>query len=179
MWQNHYVGDFFVMLVMFSMYQIGHQHLKLVTNTCCLPHPSPTSMSPEKSADTIVRWRYVDGLGRAITDGMVRSWDLSVKLKRIFQVLWPVYFNRPLPSLAVLELRRYAPPESLSAKNLRLSSWTFAFIKILSVFQNWRSFNKKIVCEIRSGSLSGISIDLENFKIFIFSWCETAFISRR
>ena len=165
MWQNHYVGDFFVMLVMFSMYQIGHQHLKLVTNTCCLPHPSPTSMSPEKSADTIVRWRYVDGLGRAITDGLVRSWDLSVKLKRIFQVLWPVYFNRPLPSLAVLELRRYAPPESLSAKNLRLSSWTFAFIKILSVFQNFPVVMKIGGVSIKKSSAKSEAVVSQAFQL--------------
>ena len=30
----------FVMLVIFSMYLIGYQHLKLVTNTFCLQHPS-------------------------------------------------------------------------------------------------------------------------------------------
>ena len=37
---------FFVMLVIFSMYFIGHQHLKLVTNTFDLQHSSPTSMLP-------------------------------------------------------------------------------------------------------------------------------------
>ena len=31
---------------LFSMYKIGHQHLKLVTNTFCLQHLSLTSMSP-------------------------------------------------------------------------------------------------------------------------------------
>ena len=31
-WQNHYVADFFVMLVIFSIYEIGHQHPESVTN---------------------------------------------------------------------------------------------------------------------------------------------------
>ena len=29
--------------------QNRHQHLKVVTNTCCLQHPSPTSMLPSNS----------------------------------------------------------------------------------------------------------------------------------
>ena len=40
------LATFVVMLFIFSMYLIGHQHLKLVTNTFGLQHPSPTSMSP-------------------------------------------------------------------------------------------------------------------------------------
>ena len=50
-WQNHYVGDFFRYVGDFSNVSnrsptswIGHQHLKLVTNTFGLQHPSPTSM---------------------------------------------------------------------------------------------------------------------------------------
>ena len=38
------LATFFVILVIFSMYQISHQHLKLVTNTFDLQHLSPTSM---------------------------------------------------------------------------------------------------------------------------------------
>ena len=41
-WQNHYVGDFFRYVG-----DVGHQHLKLVTNTFNLQHPSPTSMLPK------------------------------------------------------------------------------------------------------------------------------------
>ena len=33
------LATFFVMLAIFSMYYIGHQHLKLVTNTFGLQHP--------------------------------------------------------------------------------------------------------------------------------------------
>ena len=40
------LATFFVMLMIFSVYWICHQHLKLVTNTFGLQHPSPTSMSP-------------------------------------------------------------------------------------------------------------------------------------
>ena len=50
-WQNHYVGDFFRYVGDFFNVSnrsptswIGHQHLKLVTNTFDLQHPSPTSM---------------------------------------------------------------------------------------------------------------------------------------
>ena len=50
-WQNHYVGDFFRYVGDFlnelnrsPISWIGHQHLKLVTNTFGLQHPSPTSM---------------------------------------------------------------------------------------------------------------------------------------
>ena len=48
-WQNHYVGDFFRYVGDFlSVWkfhnEIGHQHLKLVTNTFGHQHPSPTSM---------------------------------------------------------------------------------------------------------------------------------------
>ena len=50
-WQNHYVGDFFRYVGDFlnvlnrsPTSWIGHQHLKLVTNTFGLQHPSPTSM---------------------------------------------------------------------------------------------------------------------------------------
>ena len=52
-WQNHYVGDFFRYVGDFLNLLnrsptscIGHQHLKLVTNTFGLQHPSPTSMLP-------------------------------------------------------------------------------------------------------------------------------------
>ena len=38
-WQNQYVGYF-------PKYWIGHQHLKLVTNTFHLQQPSPTSLDP-------------------------------------------------------------------------------------------------------------------------------------
>ena len=38
------LATFFVMLVTFSVYKIGHQHLKIITNTFGLQHPSPTSM---------------------------------------------------------------------------------------------------------------------------------------
>ena len=37
------------MLVIFSMCEIGHQHLKLVTNTFGLQHPSPISMLPPEN----------------------------------------------------------------------------------------------------------------------------------
>ena len=40
-WQNHYVGDFFAMLVIFAMYLIGHQHSETVTNISKL---SPTQL---------------------------------------------------------------------------------------------------------------------------------------
>ena len=50
-WQNHYVGDFFRYVGDFlnvlnrsPLSWIGHKHLKLVTNTFGLQHPSPTSM---------------------------------------------------------------------------------------------------------------------------------------
>ena len=49
-WQNHYVGDFFRYVGDFTnvnrspTFWIGHQHLKLVTNTFGLQHPSSTSM---------------------------------------------------------------------------------------------------------------------------------------
>ena len=50
-WQNHYVGDFFRYVGEFlnvfnrsSTSWIGRQHLKLVTNTFGLQHPSPPSM---------------------------------------------------------------------------------------------------------------------------------------
>ena len=50
-WQNHFVGDFFRYIGDFlnvlnrsPTSWIGHQHLKLVTNTFGLQHPSPTSM---------------------------------------------------------------------------------------------------------------------------------------
>ena len=50
-WQNHniggffrYVGDFLNVLNRSPTSRIGHQHLKLVTNTFGLQHPSPTSM---------------------------------------------------------------------------------------------------------------------------------------
>ena len=50
-WQNHYVGDFFRCVGDFldvlnrsPSSWIGHQHLKLVTNTFGLQHLSPTSM---------------------------------------------------------------------------------------------------------------------------------------
>ena len=50
-WQNHYVGDFFRcvgdflnVLTRSPTSWISHQHLKLVTNTFGLEHPSPTSM---------------------------------------------------------------------------------------------------------------------------------------
>ena len=39
--QNHYVGDFFVMLLIFSMYLIGHQHPESVTTISKL---SPTHL---------------------------------------------------------------------------------------------------------------------------------------
>ena len=39
-WQNHYVA----MKIIFSMERIGHQRLKLVTNTSDLQQLSPTSM---------------------------------------------------------------------------------------------------------------------------------------
>ena len=39
------LATFVVMLVISSIYLIGHQHLKLVTNTFRLQHPSPTSVS--------------------------------------------------------------------------------------------------------------------------------------
>jgi len=39
-----YVGDFLNVLNWSSTSGIGHQHLKLVTNTFGLQHPSPTSM---------------------------------------------------------------------------------------------------------------------------------------
>ena len=49
--QNHYVGDFFRYVGDFlnvlnrsPTSWIGHQHLKFVTNTFGLQHPSPTSM---------------------------------------------------------------------------------------------------------------------------------------
>ena len=49
--QNHYVGDFFRYVGDFlnvlnrsSTSWIGHQHLKIVTNTFGRQHPSPTSM---------------------------------------------------------------------------------------------------------------------------------------
>ena len=52
-WQNHYVGDFFRYVGDFSNLSnrsptswISHQHLKLITNTFGLQHPSPTSMKP-------------------------------------------------------------------------------------------------------------------------------------
>ena len=44
LWQNHYVGDFFIELNRSPTSWIGHQHLKLVTNTFGPQHPSPTSM---------------------------------------------------------------------------------------------------------------------------------------
>ena len=50
-WQNHYVGDFFRYVGDFlnvlnrsPTSWIGHQHLKLVTNTFGLQHPLPTSI---------------------------------------------------------------------------------------------------------------------------------------
>ena len=50
-WQNHYVGDFFHYVRDFinvlnqsPTFWIGHQHLKLLTNTFGLKHTSPTSM---------------------------------------------------------------------------------------------------------------------------------------
>ena len=52
-WQIWDVADkiimlvtFFVTLVIFSIYLIGYQHLKIVLNSICLQHPSPTSISP-------------------------------------------------------------------------------------------------------------------------------------
>ena len=42
--RNIILATFFVMLVIFSMYQIGHEHLKPVTNTFGLQHPSPTTI---------------------------------------------------------------------------------------------------------------------------------------
>ena len=39
------LATFSVMFVIFSMYEIGHQYLKLVTITICLQHPSPSLMS--------------------------------------------------------------------------------------------------------------------------------------
>ena len=42
--RNIMLATFFGMLVIFSMYEINHQHLKLVTNTFALQHPSPTSI---------------------------------------------------------------------------------------------------------------------------------------
>ena len=50
-----YDGDCIQMLMadslswIFSLYLIGHQHLKLVTNTFHLQHPSPTLMQPIRS----------------------------------------------------------------------------------------------------------------------------------
>ena len=51
-------GERFKMLVTesicwwrFSLYYIGHKHLKLVTNTFRLQHPSPTSMPPNLQTD--------------------------------------------------------------------------------------------------------------------------------
>ena len=51
-WQNHYMGDFFRYVDDFlnvlnqsSTSWIGHQHLKLVTNTFGLQDPSPTPMN--------------------------------------------------------------------------------------------------------------------------------------
>ena len=38
------LATFFVMLVIFPIYQIGHQHFKRVTNTFGLQYPSPISM---------------------------------------------------------------------------------------------------------------------------------------
>ena len=38
------IGDRFEMLVIFLMYEIGHQHLRLITNSFGLEHPSPTLM---------------------------------------------------------------------------------------------------------------------------------------
>ena len=45
-WQNHYVGDFFQCIKSVTNLHPNFLHLKLVTNTVCLQHPSPTSMSP-------------------------------------------------------------------------------------------------------------------------------------
>ena len=51
MWPSDVADKVMVVMATFSMYLIGHQHLKSVTNnlntkTFCLQHPSPTSMSP-------------------------------------------------------------------------------------------------------------------------------------
>jgi len=46
-WRNHYVGDFSNVFNQSSTSWIGHEHLKLVINTFCLQHPSPTSISPQ------------------------------------------------------------------------------------------------------------------------------------
>ena len=50
-WQNHYVGDIFRYVGDFHNILnrsptswVGHQHLRLVTNTFGLQHPSPTTM---------------------------------------------------------------------------------------------------------------------------------------
>ena len=53
-WQNHYVGDFLNELNRSPTPFIGHQHLKLVTNTFGLEHPSPTSLwSPVRNDQMI------------------------------------------------------------------------------------------------------------------------------
>ena len=59
--QNHYVGDFFRYVYDFlnvlnrsPKSWIGHQHLKLVTNTFGRQHPSPTSMWPNLVVKVLV-----------------------------------------------------------------------------------------------------------------------------
>ena len=53
--QNHYVGDFF---------NFGHQHLKLITNTICLQHPSPTSMSSRVWIFYLLGWYWKNDIFR-------------------------------------------------------------------------------------------------------------------
>ena len=62
-WQNHYVGDFFPYVGDFlnvlnwsPTSWIGHQNLKLVTNTFGLQHPSPTSMLPDSWTTDYLQW---------------------------------------------------------------------------------------------------------------------------
>ena len=55
---DRYVGDFFNVLNRSPTSWIGHQHLKLITNTFCLRHSSPTSKSPVKDRNPWRLYRY-------------------------------------------------------------------------------------------------------------------------
>ena len=84
-WRNHYVGDFFRydgdflnVLNRSLTFWIGHQHLKLDTNTFSLQYPSPTWMQP-------VQMVYSQ---KPVNDGLSCDWNILQGCCVIVAVNW-------------------------------------------------------------------------------------------
>ena len=109
-----YFGDGIIMFVIFSMYLIGHQHLKLVVNTFCLQHPLYVKMTENF-------WNVFDFLTRVKckkTDPRVKmsengsKWEQNVWEKSGISKFWKAHWQhlevtRHFNSKTILTLLRF------------------------------------------------------------------------